>query len=1781
MLSLIGYKNLSLIHESANSEVYRCHRESDNQPVVLKILKQNYVKSSKLTKYKQEFEILRSLDTQGVIKAHSLENYQRTAIIILEDFAADSLKKWLAETQFSLKEFLNIALLIVNSLGNIHDRNIIHKDINPANILFNPKTGELKIIDFGIATALTQENPSLKNINILEGTLAYISPEQTGRMNCSLDYRTDYYSLGVTFYELLTQELPFTNQDPLELIHCHLAKQPLAPHQIDPKIPPILSAIVMKLMAKTAEARYQSSYGIKADLQECLRQLTLSGNIQEFPLATQDIISKFKIPQKLYGRELEIAHLLESFERISNSTHRGAATSELMLIDGYSGVGKTALVKEIYKPLSEKRGYFISGKFDQLQRNIPYSAIVSAFSELIQQLLSESIAQLEQWRHKLLNNLGINAQIMIEVIPELELIIGPQPETAILGSIESQNRFNLVFQSLITAFCDPEHPLVIFLDDLQWADIASLKFIELILSQQNTQHLLLIGAYRNNEVSATHPLMRIVGNLNQTKVKINRINLKPLEVTSVTQLIAETIHRDYQSVRPLAELVFSKTHGNPFFVNQFIKTLYRENLLVFQTPQSSGQKVGWQWDMDQLKALNITDNVVELTLAQLKKLSPATQNLLLIAASIGSEFTLKTLSIICERPAPEIFTELKNLLNSGLIVALSRLDENLLIQHYKFAHDRIQQAAYVLADEKEKQSIHLKIGRLLLQDKTEEELGEHIFAIVEQLNRGINLIEDFLEKKLLAILNLTAAERAKAATAYEAAREYLKIARQLLSQNNWQTDYELTLNIYTEIVEVAYLRGDFTLMEEVAMEVFDQAHTLLDKVRVYEIQIEAYIAQNQNLEAIQTALPILQLLGVVLPTNPTESDVQAEFQQTQSNLQAYAIANLSNLPVMSDRSTLAAVAIMHRIVPSTYIAAPTLLPLIIFKQINLFLKYGNTSLSAVTYVFYGLILCSMADDIGQGYSFGQLALEILERFGAQELYANIVAVLYATIQHWKESLRKSLEPLKFSYQRGLETGDLYHGTTSSYLYAFHAVFSGQELTTLASEVQVYNDACRKFKQDITLNYNQIYAQLIFNLVEIKEEPCLLIGEAYDEEMMLPFHLQANDRYALCALYVNKLYLALLFDDRSLATTHANHAVQYLDGATSTLLVPLFHFYDSLAQLAIYDLSCELQQPQIRERVRLNQSKLENWAKYAPMNYLHKFHLVAAEWHRVQGDYLQAIDCYELAIAKAQEQQFVNDEALATELAGKFYLAWGKRKIAQTYLNDAYYLYLHWGAKAKAKHLAQRYGWLISSPSTMGAYLTEQVTINFDVTTDSETGDSLDLATVMKASQAISGEILLEKLLANLMRILIENAGAERGYLILNSDGELLIEAIGAIAQENIQVMQSMTITDNLPTSIINYVARTRETVLEHHIAERGKFTEDPYIKAQETKSVLCTPLIDRGQLTGIIYLENNLTTRAFTPKRLKILQLLSGQAAIAISNAKLYKELQENQRRLTQFLDAMPIGVTIHEPDGQVYYSNRQAKHLLGMNILPQASSEELSQTYQIYQAGTQELYPTEKLPVVRALYGETIKVDDVEIHHSDKIVPLEVSTTPIFNKLDQIEYAIATFQDISDRKQAEQLLANYNKTLENQVTIRTQELSLALEELKTAQKQLVESEKMASLGGLVAGVAHEINTPIGIGVTAASTLEEKTIEFNEIYRSGKMKRSQLEKFLDIAVRSSNMVLSNLHRAAELIHSFKKVAVDQSSESKRSFQLKSYIREILISLAPKLKRTKHQINLLG
>jgi diguanylate cyclase (GGDEF)-like protein len=1499
MIIISGYRILTQIYESINSEVYRAIRESDGQRVILKVLKQDYPTPAELTRYKQEYELTRTLNLEGVIKAYGLEKYKNTLVIILEDFGGESLKILRENQQFSLGEFLSIAIEIARILGELHAAHIIHKDINPANIVINPKTGQLKIIDLGISTRLTREKPTLKNPNVLEGTLPYISPEQTGRMNRFLDYRTDFYSLGVTFYEVLTNQLPFETDDNLELVHFHLAKTPVLPAEINPLIPPVFSNIVMKLMAKNAEDRYQSAWGLKADLEKCLSLLELTGNIADFTLGSKDISDKFQIPQKLYGRESEIETLITAFERVSDPPPATGRGGELMLIAGYSGIGKSAIVQEIYKPITEKRGYFIAGKFDQFQRNIPYGAIGQAFQQFVKQLLTENSAHINLWKTKFLAALGGNGQVIIDVISEVELIIGKQSPVPELGPTASQNRFNLVCQNFLRACCAKEHPLVIFLDDLQWADGATLKLIELMMTDRNLPYLFLIGAYRDNEVSIGHPLMIMLDDFRKSEVIIHQITLSNLGLEDIMRMLADTLKSDRARVQLLGELVLKKTGGNPFFVKQFLKLLYTEHLIDFAYDEQI-----WEWDQARIEAQDITDNVVELMIGKLKKLPKATQSILQLAACIGANFDLHTLSVIGKTTPSEIFTNLMPAIDSGLILPLSELDEQLLIQNYQFLHDRVEQAAYSLIPEEQKKATHLQIGQLLQENSSEMEKEEKLFDIVGHFNLGIELITQTDQREALAKLNLKAGRKAKNATAYAAAKNYLQTGILLLAPNCWQTQYELALNLYVAAAESAYLNGDFNGgMDDKVEPVLENAQTILDKVKIYEILMAVYTAQSKTLDAIAVGRKALEELGVEFDLEPDEAKIKKAIQILTSQLCSRGIEELVDLPVMSDRKTQAAMQLLGMLIGPVFMGKPGLLPLLSSTMVSLSLQFGNAPASGAGYMIHGTVLCAFFGYVKTGYNFGKLALNLLERFNTIEFKAIIMDLFGSCLQHHQESLRSAIPMLKDGYKTGMETGDFLWGSFCILNYGIINFLGGVEVDNFASEIDSYSAIMAQLQQYSTQAYLDMIRQTIHNLKNPVSQPDHLIGTAYDETVMIPQYHRDNQQSAMAGVYVFKLLLAYFFGNYTAAKEYITQANQYLIALSGMIFVPIFHFYAALTHLALFPTELEQEgrhggtAPTIMAQIENHQTILHQWAQNAPMNHLHKWHLVEAEKNRVLGNKAEAIEHYDRAISGAKENQFLNEESLANELAAKFYLNWGKEKIAQDYMQSAHYAYTLWGATAKVKDLEQKYPQLLTFTSTTP--IIKWIT-NPRTSTGIDSGTTLDLATLLKASQAISGEIFLDKLLVSLMKIIIENAGGQQGYLVLETNGKLLIEASGVVDDDNITALESIPIENHLPVTLINYVARLKEYVVLNDATRGGNFVNDPYILINKPLSILCYPLLNQGKLVGIVYLENNLMTAAFTTDRIELLQLLSGQAAISVTNAILYAEKEEYAHTLEQ-----------------------------------------------------------------------------------------------------------------------------------------------------------------------------------------------------------------------------------------------------------------------------------------
>ncbi|MBW4508915.1 MAG: AAA family ATPase [Scytonematopsis contorta HA4267-MV1] len=1503
-INIPGFRILTQIYTGTRTLVYRGLRESDQQPVVLKLMQNQYPNFKEIVQFCNQYTIVKNINSLGVVKPYSLQPYGNGYFIVMEDFGGISLSEYIKQHfgkgKLPISDFLEIAISIVTSLEEIHLSRIIHKDIKPDNILINPETKQVKLIDFSISSLLPREMQQLHNPNVLEGTLAYISPEQTGRMNRGIDYRSDFYSLGVTFFELLTGRLAFSSDDPMELVHSHITKLPPSVNAINSNIPLVLSEIIHKLMAKNAEDRYVGTRGLKHDLSNCWQNLKETGNIPLFALGERDITDRFIIPEKLYGREDEVKELIQAFERVATGA------GEMALVSGFSGIGKTVVVNEVHKPIVRQRGYFIKGKYDQYQRNIPFSAFVQAFQDLIRQLLGESDAQLAEWKKKILLALNENAKVIIEVIPELEKIIGKQPTVAELEGTAAQNRFNLLFQKFIQVFTTDKHPLVIFLDDLQWADLASLKLMQLLMSE-NHGYLLLIGAYRDNEVNPIHPLVMTLEEIQKNGVTINQINLPPIKQYDLNNLVADTLNCSSIIAQRLTELIYQKTQGNPFFSNQFLKALYDDGLINFNF--NTGY---WQCDIASVITLSLTDDVVEFVALQIQKLPKEAQAALKMAACIGNQFDLATLAIVCEISQAETAANLWKALQFGLIIPTNEVykfyqnynvedDSKISVNSefnitqspiYRFLHDRIQQAAYSLIPESEKKITHLKIGELLLKNTPKVEQEKNIFDIVQQLNYGVDLIIQQNQKDELAELNLIAGKKAKAATAYAAAVEYFNTGIKLLAQESWSCSYNLTLALHIELMEAEYLNTNIEGSETLAEVILNKANNQLDVIKVYETKIQIYMNTMQSPKAIDIGLEALEVMGLSLANILDYAGIEVILPQ---------LSDVDNLRVMTDPKQLAILRILTAITSAVLNSRPEILFPIILTQVHICIQHGYSTSSAFSYVWYGTILCINPKTIEKGFHSGRLAIKFLEKFNANHLKASVYNMFYVFINPWKNSLRESLVPLVEVIQSGLEAGDLVYASYGAENYTFYSLASGENLKLVEQKQTYYIDFCREMKNEFVASDISTVKQLNLNLQGKAVDKYRLVGESFNETIMLPQLQAAKMGYLLFNVYQTKGILLYLFNDYAEAVANTALAAENSVSLGAFIPVAINNFYYSLALLAQYPHVDAMEQQQNITQVEINQELLKQWAFHAPSNFQHKYELVEAERYRLLGKKSEAIELYDSAIALAKQNQYIQEEALANELAAKFYLEWGKEKLAQSYMIEAYYCYSRWGALAKAEGLEILYPQLLypilkREKNNVDNNATISLLNKKSATSTSSTASTLlDIFTVTKASQALSREIKLDKLLSILMEVVIENSGATKGILLLLQNGQLFVEATSVAGNNNHQILQFIPLLEyeDIPHTVINYVKNSYHNLVINNIATEINFANDAYIIKYQPQSVLCIPILKQGNLIGILYLENQVISGAFTSERLEFIYLLISQAAISIENARLYQQAQE------------------------------------------------------------------------------------------------------------------------------------------------------------------------------------------------------------------------------------------------------------------------------------------------
>ena len=1510
MIHFAGYKIIEKISTDSNSIILRGTRNLDNCPVIIKLLNKEYPSTKELSDFIREYEIIDRIIGDGIIKAYSTEKYNNSLALIIEDIGGESVDKILHSIKLDLMEKLSLAIKMTQCLIQLHNQNIIHKDVNPSNFIWNYITNQVKIIDFGISAELIREASQCINLNILEGSLNYLSPEQTGRINRPIDYRTDLYSLGVTFYELFTEQLPFNCNDELELIYSHIAKTPIPPKDINVELPAVISDIVMKLMSKTAEDRYQSALGLKKDLEHCLKLLEEKKDVNSLILGKEDILDRFEIPHKLYGREEEIKILISGFEKAANGN------CEFLLVSGYSGIGKSSLIHEIRKPITGKKGFFISGKYNQFERDVPYYGITQAFKELIRQLLAQPQAILDNWKSRLLDAMGYNGQVILDVIPELEQIIGPQPQITELNPLEAQNRFKMLFLEFINVFARQEHPLVIFLDDLQWSDTSTLDLLKYILGTGKTQYTLFIGAYRDNEVNAGHPLYKLLGELNNTQQDstppLNQILLKPLEFSAINQLIADTFHSHTDETKALTKVIFQKTKGNPFFVSRVLNSLYVQGTFTFLS-----EKGQWVYDLKKVEAVEISDNVVDLLVKNLRSLPESTMDILKLVACIGSNFDLITVSQISKKSIWELGKDLWVAIEEEIVLPLNNnyrfintLEKETnptdLEMSFCFAHDRLQQAVYCLIPEQEKCEIHLNIGNEYLKSFRETKQTDAIFDLVNHLNFGMNFVGQKDERIELADLNIMAGNKAKKSTAFAVALNYFETAKSLLSDEEWESMPGMFFNLLLEMATVAFLSGDLLKADSICEHLSKIANSNLEKGSVTNIKILILIFQGKLSETICEIRKTLQLINISLPESAEEinRNTQDGVLRMQQRLASMTVEDLVNLPVMNDPEKLMAMQILQ-MAPIALQANPLLFNLSTLIMFELTLTYGISPISCRCFSDFGHTIGKVLSDYKTGYKLGQAAFALINKFKAESQKPSVYYI-FPYISYWRVHYKESVDYYDLSYKTGLKIGDIMHATYAIAHKIHLLMWVGKNLNECKAETENAMIFLKQTKGAAPLALAEIihYAIEEFqtNPNDVPLQNLQLDYESKYNKVMKRIDKIRNSTY-LARFYLYNVYINIVLDDMA-AAEKWNTLVEDIGFVEIyDFAMPDYYFFKAMLFIHKWECSTPDERVEIKESLHNLKKKIKNWTENCPANFAHKYYLLSALISIMENKSLDTIvELFKKAFDSIGNNDFIQYKALCNELYGKFWQDKGDEKIARTYIREAHYLYEQWGAYRKVKLLEKQYShYFVSDRTSIQATKATKGTIS------KITHSSIDMTSIWKSAQAISSEIKIEKLLMILIRIMIENAGAQHGCILLQNefDGQFYIEAVQDINSDKIQTVHSLPVTENrnLCMEIVQFVTRTRETLVIHDACSDDTWQNNSYIINNRIKSVLCMPVFYQNRLKGVVYLENNLSDNVFTSERLEALKILSSQASISIENARLYENMEEKVRERTMQLN--------------------------------------------------------------------------------------------------------------------------------------------------------------------------------------------------------------------------------------------------------------------------------------
>ena len=1488
-----GYTIIENITETPVSNVFRALKKGDKNTVILKILKDRFPSSSDIARLKHEYDIIQKIRSDHIIQTHDMFHHGNGFVLVLEDIHGISINRFLSlHSVFTINAFLATGIKLCAALGDLHKQNIIHKDIKPSNILINPNDQRVKITDFGIAAFLNESTEQAVRSIGVNGTVMYISPEQTGRMNLNIDHRSDLYSLGATFYKMLTGYPPFQFDTPFELVHSHLARKPEPPTLIRADIPEILSDIVLKLLSKHPEDRYQSAFGVMADLEKCQKELSRNNKISAFKLGRKDVSGKFSIPHTLVGREKELNTLMDTFNRINQNTPHGDSSTrnkpaavEIALVSGEPGIGKSSLVNELQKPLILTNGYFLSGKYEQLRGDSPYSAIIIGLKGLIRRILVEDDNKISEIKEKLLSAVGSNGQIIIDIIPELEKIIGPQPDIKELDPGEAKNRFNNLFERVISVLTQLFQPMVFFLDDLQWADMGSLQLIQKILTSASS-NLLFVGSYRSNDIHAAHPLFQLIQEIQNNKIPLTHINLGPLNESQITALVVKFLKCAKLSGIQLAQIIHEKTGGNPFFIRIFLHTLNQKNLLKLD------DKGKWSWDIEEISQTTITDNVVELLSKKITQLSEKEQHVLRTGACIGTRFDLDFLSVVSEMDLDDLLASLDEVIEQGFI--------GFRQNQYKFSHDRVREAVYAMIPISQKAQLHHKIGQTLLKQTKGNVPSEYLFFITDQFNLAIDVINDVEERNKLIQMNIDAAEKAQKSAAFLPALNYFKTAIRLLDASCWENSYELCIQLYAQASQAAYLASDYNQMDTFAQSVITSANNILDVISVYGTLIRAHYAQANFNHAVRTALDVLKQLEFPIPENPGKLKIGVELMKIKSALSSRNIDDLFDLPDVDDDRILAIFEILSHLNQVSFITSQELFAYATLKTARLSLKYGNCRHNAPGYMALAILFISILQNIETGYKLGNLSLKLIEKYNAKSHQARTLTLYTMMVAHWKIMPKDLIPEYTKAFYLCLENGDMEFSALNLLLRDGLSLLIGGKMPDLEKQVAETCASIHAINQLPTLNLNYIIWRNVLGYLDKDEADSHMPSDAPSNDEIIAQWESENAGTYLGIHYVYSLQQQYYFGNYSAALAHFKSAGKHIQSLASSIPIKDYYFFGTLTLLALYPQASSGEKRATQRQVKKCMKQLKKWAKFSPKTVEHRIKLIEAEWARANGQDSIAQTSYDSAIALAINNGFTVESAFAAKRAGEYYTEMGRHKIADIYLTEAYDRTLEWGSVSILKMFEEAYPDLIRK-GRISSVSGENTSVSSTLTTTDRPNQALDLSTVLKASQAISGERELGKLLEKMMEITIENAGAQKGFMILEKQKQFFIEAEKTIGDNDISVLKSQSVNthEGLCVSIVNYVARTHKTLILNDASGEGDFTSDPYVLKNNPKSVLCAPILNQGRLIGILYLENNLSAGVFTTDRMEVVNILSSQMAISIENAKFYQELEEKVRERT------------------------------------------------------------------------------------------------------------------------------------------------------------------------------------------------------------------------------------------------------------------------------------------